>query len=197
MRLEHFDAHLNELIHDLASPLNSMRLQLGLLRDALKTEERLTKRVESTERQVVRAQRMMDAFVAACRTKSGRTVAGPVIKKVMARFRLDVIDKSSGAEIGITEKTLVDLITSVAEGCTRLVSPTLSTVVVVGDSLVLRVEGDFDKQKVARALRLSYVDDDGEPELALATSRLAAAAANGTLLLERDALVIRLPLVTE
>jgi len=199
MRIEHLEVHLNELFHDLNSPLSSMRLQLGLLRETLKSEAQLLRRVEITERQLVRSQRIIDAFVSACALKPGRTPAEEVIRRVFERFGIELSGDIGDATVGIKAKGFDLLLRSFAEGCLGLMEKgSISARIAANEeTLVLKVAGRFDQNLAARALRLSFVDEQGEPRLALATTRVAASAANGTLLLERDALVLRLPLVTE
>lgn len=199
MRLEHLEVHLNELFHDLNSPLSSMRLQLGLLREALRNEAQLLRRVETTERQLLRAQAIIDAFGAACALKPGCTPAGEVFRRVLERFEIAFQDDSGDATVGLKPKD-VDLIArSLAEGCVRLMEreSIVARAAASEQTFALRVSGRFDQGTAARALRLSFVEESGQPGLALATTRVAASAANGTLLLERDALVLRLPLVSE
>lgn len=199
MRLEHLEAHLNELLHDLNSPLSSMRLQLGLLREELRSEPHLLKRVENTERQLLRAQRIIDAFVSACRVKPGSTPGGEVVRRVFGRFEIPVQDDSGDAAVALKAKALDMLIRAMAEGCLGLMESGSHQAVVAASTgvFVVRVFGSFDQKTMARALRLACVGEDGEPQLALAITRIAASAANGTLLVERNALVLRLPLVTE
>jgi hypothetical protein len=199
MRLEQFEAHLNELLHDVSSPLNSMRLQIGLLREEVKGDDRLLKRVDSTERQLLRSQLIIDTFVAACAVKKGRTAVEPVVRRVFDRFGFPMTDASGAVEVGLRESAFSAILRNLATGCLAFMKAEAPRAMVSAntDTLVIRVQGAFDQGTVARALRLSYVGDDGEPLVALAATRLGAAAANGALLLERDALVLRLPLVKE
>jgi len=199
MRLDHLEVHLNELFHDLNSPLSSMRLQLGLLREALRSEAQLLRRVESTERQLVRTQAIIDAFVSACALKPGCTPAGEVFRRVFERFELAMRDESGDVAVGLKPEGLDLIARTLAEGCIKLMEggSIVARAAANEQTFVLRVSGRFDQATGARALRLSFVDEGGLPGLALATTRVAASAANGTLLLERDALVLRLPLVEQ
>ena len=199
MRLEQFDTYLNELQHDIVSPLNSMRLQLGLLREAVKLDEQLRRRVESAERQLVRAQRMLDVFVAACAVKKGRAPGAATVRRVFGRFGIEVIGDTRDAELPIDGQALAAMILCLGEACVTLMESGTprAAISTANDMFLLRVEGEFDRATLARALRLSFVGEDGEPGLALATARLAAGAADGTLLLDRDAVVLRLPLAGE
>ena len=199
MRLEHLEAHLNELLHDLNSPLSSMRLQLGLLREELRTNPQLLKRVEVTERQVLRSQSMIEAFARACRVKQGEAPGGEVVRRVFERFGIEVSDDSGDAKVAVAPKTLDLIVRSLAEGCVGLMEDgsRFARVAAKEGTFVIRVDGRFDQKVLARALRLSFTGETGEPRLALAMTRVAASASNGTLLLEPNALVLRLPLVAE
>lgn len=199
MRLEHLDVHLNELLHDLGSPLSSMRLQLGLLRDALRGEAKLLRRVENAEAQLLRSQRIIDAFASACALKTGVGHGNVTFRRVLERFGFELTDESGDAVVGVDEEGLDFLARSIAEGCAALMAPgSVKARITTSKTLfVLRVTGSFDPRVMARALRLSFVADDGSPQLGLAATRIGAAAVNGTLLLDRDALVLRLPLAEE
>jgi len=196
MRLEHLEVHLNELFHDLNSPLSSMRLQLGLLREETRNDAQLLRRVEITERQLMRIQHMLEAFAAACASKPGHTRGGETVRRIFERFGIPVTDMSGEAEVAVRSKALDLLIRSLAEGCHELMEDGTREARIAAneETFVVRVAGHFDQQTAARAIRLSFVTEDGEPKLALASARVAASAANGTLLLERDAVVLRLPL---
>lgn len=198
MRLEQFETYLNELLHDLASPLNSMRLQLGLLRDAVRKDDRLLRRVEGAERQLFRAQKMLDMFVAACAVKRGRSVGGTVVRRVFGRFGIDVIGDTRDATVDLDDQALAMILVSLGEATISFMQSAtpLAAISTADGMFLLRVEGEFEQAVVARALRLSFVGEDGEPGLALATARLAAAAADGALLVDRNAFVLRLPLVS-
>jgi hypothetical protein len=196
MRLEQFETYLNELLHDIASPLNSMRLQLGLLRDAVRGDDRLFRRVESAERQLFRAQRMLDVFVAACSVKKGRAVGETVVRRVFGRFGIVVVGDTNDAAVSLDDQGLAIILVSLGEAALALMQAGVprAAISTADGMFLLRVEGELEQPVVARALRLSFVGDDGEPALALATARLAAAAADGALVVDRNAFVLRLPL---
>jgi len=196
MRLEHLEVHLNELFHDLNSPLSSMRLQLGLLREETRNEPQLLRRVEITERQLLRAQHMLEAFASACAVKPGHTPGGETVRRIFERYGIPVTDMSGEAEVAVKSKGFELLLRSLAEGCLELMEEGSreARIAASEQTFVVRVSGHFDQQAAPRAIRLSFVTEDGEPKLALATARVAASAAHGTLLLERDAVVLRLPL---
>jgi hypothetical protein len=64
----------------------------------------------------------------------------------------------------------------------------------LSEDLTIRVEGAFEGVEIARALRLTHVDSDGQANLSLAIARLLATAAGGTLEYVEGAIVLRLPM---
>ncbi len=182
---------IDELVHSLASPLNNVRLQLGLIRQNAAEKDR--ERIDSADREVQRAQEIAVAVAAATTGLEGTCEVSELFRQIALHWPEYEGPAQKDFVLPVEPSEIRAIVSHFAKGCNSLTTET-RVVLQLSEDLTVRVEGAFEEVEIARALRLTHVDSSGHADLALAIARLMATAAGGTLEYLEGAIVLRLPM---
>ncbi len=177
-----------EVAHDIASPLNTILINAGLLRAYL--ESRGVESVEeidhvaAIEREADRVRRIVETFFDAVAGPvevdaefDAVAVARSVAERFGARFACDSVRKPVMGD----EQRTRQLFRSMLEGAARIEGGSLELVTMACSAARISMRVHCAAAVAPRDFRFATVDDEGRADTALAGARAMAEALGGTL----------------
>jgi len=173
--------------HDLKTPLNVAVLNLELMRMRMRKlsegaeDEKIANYAASIELELRRMARIFDAFFLL--STPPKNEGDPVPVDVAAIVReFNVAPPSPAARVLAHESRLRQAIKLFFEGASKVLNNTTASVA-IDKTFRITITGEPHNPdlEVTKVFKFYYTDADGNPELALATSRLIAETYGGSL----------------